>query len=448
MPAAGPPLKIALLGGGGFRAPMIYAGLLRRPHLAIDEVTLHDLDAGRLQRVAAVMAGMAEERARRIPIRTTTRIEDALEGAAFVLCAIRVGGMEGRARDERLAQDASLLGQETVGAAGILYALRTVPVMTEIATLAARAAPTAWFLNFTNPAGVVTEAVQRVLGERAIGVCDSPSALCDRVGAALGHDPADLRFAYAGLNHLGWLTAVRDTAGADLLPALLDAPDRLLGTEEGRLFGPEWLRAIGAIPNEYLFYYRRTRTAIETVGATGTTRGETILAQQRAFYEAPPLPPRQALERWRRVRSERERTYLQEAGEGVHDAPGGDEGGYADIALQAMDALSGAHPATLIANVANHGALPYLPDDAVVEVPCHVSPAGVRPLVPPPLPAHARAMVETIKDVEGAILDASLHGSRDALLRAFALHPLGGGLDTARELAAAAGARARAGTAR
>jgi 6-phospho-beta-glucosidase len=440
-------LKIALIGGGGFRAPMVYAGLLRREQPAA-EVVLDDVDDDRLRRIEAVMAGMAQERGHRIPTRRTTSLEDAIEGADFVLCAIRVGGMAGRARDERLAQDAGLLGQETVGAAGILYALRTIPVMQELARLVARRAPRAWFLNFTNPAGVVTEALHAILGDRAIGICDSPSALCDRVAHALGRPPRSLRFGYSGLNHLGWLTAVHDdNDDADLLPSLLAAPERLDGAEERRLFGDDWLQATGAIPNEYLFYFQRTRAAIDTVEATGRTRGETIVEQQRAFYEAPPAAtPAEALRRWRAVRGERERTYLQEAGDAVHAVPGTDEGGYAEVALQAMDALLGDTPRTVIANVANGATLPYLPDDAVVEVPTLLSRAGVRPLPQPPLPPHAKGLVETVKEVERAVLDAATTGSRPALLRALALHPLGGGLDTARRIAARApeGARTNA----
>lgn len=428
-------MKVALIGGGGFRAPMVYAGLLRRERLRVGEVALHDVSADRLRRIEAVMAGMAEERGHRIPTRTTTRLEDAIEGADFVLCAIRVGGMEGRARDERLAQEAGLLGQETVGAAGILYALRTIPVMTDIAALTERRASNAWFLNFTNPAGIVTEALQQVLGDRAIGICDSPSALCERVAAALDTPPAALRFGYSGLNHLGWLTAVHDARGNDLLPGLLRNPERLEDTEEGRLFGTDWLQAIGAIPNEYLFYFQRTRKAIENVLAMGSTRGESILRQQRAFYEGPaPTTSAQALALWRQVRGERERTYLQEAGEGVHNVPTNDEGGYAEIALRALDALTQDRPEVLVANTANRGTLPYLPADAVVEVPCLLSRAGIQPLVQPPLPPHATGLVETVKEVDRSVLDASVNGSRTALVRALALHPLGGGLDSARDL--------------
>ncbi|MGH7922839.1 MAG: 6-phospho-beta-glucosidase, partial [Candidatus Dormibacteraceae bacterium] len=163
-------LKIAVVGGGGFRTPMVHAGILSRTdRLPVGELCLQDLDACRLRRVAAVLRGQAEEARRSVPLRTTTSLAEALAGADLVLCAIRVGGARARAADERFALQLGLLGQETVGAGGILFALRTIPVMGGIAAEIRRRAPNAWVLNFTNPAGIVTEALIRVLGDRVIG---------------------------------------------------------------------------------------------------------------------------------------------------------------------------------------------------------------------------------------------------------------------------------------
>ncbi len=278
-------LKVALLGGGGFRTPMVHAGLLARaPRLPVAELWLHDVDATRLARIASVLQGQAEEAGAGPAVRVTTDVAAAVDGADLVLCAIRVGGEAARARDERAALDLGLLGQETVGAAGILYGLRTVPIMRDLAEEVGRRAPGAWVLNFTNPAGLVTEAMAQVLGDRVIGVCDSPSALVQRVATALGRPSRDLEFAYAGLNHFGWLLSVRDGGGTDLLPGLLTDPARLGAIEESRLFGPDWLQALGMIPNEYLFYYDRTAAAISETRRRGETRGEALLGPQLAFY--------------------------------------------------------------------------------------------------------------------------------------------------------------------
>jgi 6-phospho-beta-glucosidase len=411
---------------------MVYAGLLSRAdRLPVDELALFDVDEARLGRIAAVCEGLAQERGRRVPVRPTTSLEDALEGAGFVMCAVRAGGLEARARDERAAFEAGLLGQETVGAAGILFALRSLPLLRHLAEVVAARAPTAYLVNLTNPAGIVTEAAQDVLGQRALGVCDSPSGLLERVAGALGRPPARLRFDYAGLNHFGWLLRARDEGGTDLLPGLLADPARLRTIEEGRLFDPEWLADLGMVPNEYLFYYERTGAAMANLRALGATRGEVLLEQQAGLFEAGGTEPQTALATWRRVRADRERTYLAEAGPGVHASPPSEEGGYAEVALRAVDALAGGPPAVLVLNTANRGALPSLPDGSVVEVPCLVDGTGVRPLAQPTLPAHARARVELLKEVERLVLEAARTGRRRTLRQAFALHPLCGGLDAA-----------------
>lgn len=443
-------LKVAVLGGGGFRTPMLHAGLLSRIRsLPVGELWLQDLDPRRLERIATVLRGQAQEAGGGPQVHLTTELAPAVDFADLVLCAIRVGGAEGRAADERAVLDLGLLGQETVGAAGILYGLRTVPVMHDLASEIARRAPRAWVLNFTNPAGLVTEAMRPPLGERVIGVCDSPSALVGRLATALGVPAGDLEFGYAGLNHFGWLVSLRDAAGTDLLGELLGDPARLAGIEEARLFGTEWLQALGMIPNEYLFYYDRTAAAIAETQRRGETRGEVLLGAQVDFYWRAGQAPESALRDWREVRLGRERTYLQEAGDEVHlpDLEG-DEGGYADVALDVAEALTGGPPRTSILNVRNAGTLAHLDADAVVEVPCRVDGAGAHPLPQPALPPVPAARTALLKAIDRLVLEAALERSARALLLAFASHPLCGGMDLAAqlvELAAAGGARAEVG---
>src|SRR5919206_1995896 len=273
-------MKLTVVGGGGFRVPLLYGALLEKaPALSLDEVVLHDIDEARLARIATVLEGLAAERGERLPFRTTTVLDDAVEGADFVFCAIRVGQLEGRVVDESIPLALGVLGQETTGPGGICFALRTIPAMTALAEAIAERAPHAWLINFTNPAGMVTEAVQPILGGRAVGVCDSPSGLCRRVAAALGRDAGELWFDYAGLNHLGWLKGVRDRDG-ELLGGLLADDDRLAGFEDGRLFGGDWLRALGMIPNEYLYYFYED--AVARMGES--PRGAYLLESQAAFY--------------------------------------------------------------------------------------------------------------------------------------------------------------------
>src|SRR3954466_11267338 len=232
-------MKIAILGGGGFRVPLVFSALLARAgRLGLEHVSLYDVDAARLAQITPVLQGLEQERGTRLAFDATTRLDDAIDGADFVFCAIRVGRLEGRVVDERVPLDEGVVGQETTGPGGLCFALRTVPVMVELAEAVAQRAPGAWFVNFTNPAGLVTEAIQDVLGGRAIGICDSPAALCRRVARALGRDASELWFDYFGLNHLGWLRSVHDGT-RDLLPELLADDDALASFEEGRLFGGE-----------------------------------------------------------------------------------------------------------------------------------------------------------------------------------------------------------------
>ncbi|PRY30336.1 6-phospho-beta-glucosidase [Umezawaea tangerina] len=418
-------MRLVILGGGGFRVPLVHRALLAdRTPGRVTELVLHDLDRGRLDAIGRVLA----ERSEGVPdapvVTATTDLDEALRGADFVFSAIRVGGLEGRAVDERIAQEQGVLGQETVGAGGIAYALRTVPVAVDIARRIAAIAPRAWVINFTNPAGVVTEAMSHHLGDRVIGICDSPVGLGRRVARALGADLDTAWPDYVGLNHLGWLRGLH-VGGEDLLPRLLADPARLESFEEGRLFGADWLRALGAIPNEYLHYYYDTREAV----ASGAARGAFLLEQQQGFYAGEP-----SFANWDRTRLEREATYMAETRAEERDSGDLDGGGYEQVALALMHAIANDRRATLILNVPNGSTLSILDSDAVVEVPSLVDGNGARPLSVNPLADHAAGLVTSVKAVDRAILAAAASGSRADALRAFALHPLVDSVGVARRL--------------
>src|SRR3954447_3719168 len=238
-------VKLVLLGGAGFRTPAMYEAVHDvRDALGIDELVLYDVDDARLPRVLQVLEGIDRERGSRVAVRATSDLDDALEGADVVYSAIRVGGIQSRIVDETVPLGLGVLGQETTGAGGIAFALRTIPVMREIAERTAERAPGAWFMNFTNPAGMITEAISEVLGDRAFGICDTPRGMFRRIAAALGRPTESLWFDYAGLNHLGYIQGVLD-GGVDLLPGLL-ADDALLATlEEGDIFDRDFLRSLG-----------------------------------------------------------------------------------------------------------------------------------------------------------------------------------------------------------
>ncbi|WP_446458032.1 6-phospho-beta-glucosidase [Streptomyces rochei] len=430
-------MRLTILGGGGFRVPLVYGALLGdRAEGRVTDVVLHDVDAARLSAVTRVLAEQAAGVPDAPAVTATTDLDEALRGADFVFSAIRVGGLEGRAADERVALAEGVLGQETVGAGGIAYGLRTVPVAVDIARRTARLAPDAWVINFTNPAGLVTEAMSRHLGDRVIGICDSPVGLGRRIARVLGADPDRAFIDYVGLNHLGWVRGLR-VAGRDELPRLLADPALLGSFEEGRLFGPDWLRSLGAVPNEYLHYYYFNRETVRAYREAERTRGAFLRDQQARFYEEMRHPDTPALAAWDRTRAEREATYMAEnreaAGAGEREA---DDlsGGYEKVALALMRAVARDERATLILNVRNRGTLSALDTDAVIEVPCLVDANGAHPVAVDPLPGHATGLVCAVKAVEREVLAAADTGSRTSAVRAFALHPLVDSVNVARRL--------------
>ncbi|WP_427006606.1 6-phospho-beta-glucosidase [Pseudarthrobacter sp. H2] len=445
-------MRLMIAGGGGFRVPLIYRALSSGPFAGlVRELVLYDVDAGRLAAVDAVLASLAGQpgSASFPAVRATTSLPEALDGTDMVFAAIRPGGTAGRTADERIALDLGVLGQETTGAGGISYALRSIPRMLELAAQMRRRCPEAWLLNFTNPAGIVTEALLPVLGPKVVGICDSAGGLVHRAARAAGGALPQGRLGgkpggtldgvgYYGLNHLGWLYRL-ESGGRDVLPELLADGAALAGFEEGRLFGQEFLKRLGCLPNEYLYYYYDTARALAAIRASGRTRGESIDRQQSELYPRLAAAGPDAYRLWESARRSREEGYLAEA------RPAGERrdetdlagGGYERVALAVMRALSGGGGAELILNTANTvpgagpgavPAVPGLPADAVVEVPCKVTPDGVVPL-PQDRPAPAQlALMRRVKDVERLVVEAAGQGAgqgrREAALSAFARHPL------------------------
>lgn len=436
-------MRLTILGGGGFRVPLVYRALLTdRSPRRVTQVHLYDADPARVRGIAQVLTALAAGHSDAPEVRVCTDLDEALTGADFVFSAIRVGGTAARALDERIALRHGLIGQETTGVGGISYALRGLPVVARLAERIAALCPQAWVINFTNPAGMVTEVMTDTLGERVVGICDSPVGLARRVlvtlegaglvppGSATGVGLGDGRVQvdYVGLNHLGWLRGLH-VDGADVLPALLARPDLLGSFEEGRLFRPEWVQTLGAVPNEYLHYYYYQREAKAAEAAAEATRGVYLERQQAGFYAAAAdLPPQQAHELWERTRADREATYMatnrEAAGGFERDESDLVSGGYDQVALAIMHAIAHDDAAELILNVANCGLLAELDETAVVEVPCRVDAAGVHPLPAAPLPGYARGLVAQVKYVERCTMEAALSGSRQAAVRALAAHPL------------------------
>jgi 6-phospho-beta-glucosidase len=265
-------------------------------------------------------------------------------------------------------------------------------------------------------------------------------------GTRLAQVPDGVEVDYLGLNHLGWLRGLR-VDGTDRLPGLLADPDTLKRTEEGRLFGADLLQALGAIPNEYLYWYYARSEALRDVRGAGRTRAEHVRAEQQRFFAAAAGDPGRAAALWAAANDERNRSYFAELRSGERDAADVEAGGYEAIAVglaAALTGVTGPAPARLILNVRNGGTVPALAPDAVIETVCQVDSAGAVPLPTAPPANHELGLMSTVKSCERAIASAALTGSAADALRAFALHPLVGSLGAARTLSAAALAGAAA----
>ncbi|QHK19879.1 6-phospho-beta-glucosidase [Pseudarthrobacter psychrotolerans] len=450
-------MRLMIAGGGGFRVPLVYRALASGAFAGlVSELVLFDVDPARLSAIAAVLRAMPESDggaadggpnagAQPPAVRTTTALPEALAGTDLVFAAIRPGGTAGRINDERVAQDLGLLGQETTGAGGISYALRTIPEMLHLAGQMREHCPDAWLINFTNPAGMVTEALLPVLGRKVIGICDSAGGLVHRAARAAGMPLPDGRLdgvGYFGLNHLGWLYRL-ESGGRDLLPGLLSDPAALGTFEEGRLFPQPFLKDLGALPNEYLYYYYQRDSAAAAIRAMAQTRGESIHHQQAQLYPRLASAGADAYSLWDAARRSREEGYLAEArthGEQRDEADLAG-GGYERVALAVMRALAGAGDAQLILNTPNtlpsgpgggaapggippEPAIPGLPADAVVEVPCTVTPDGAVPLPQSAPGPEQLTLLRRVKEVERLTVRAATHGDRAAAVDAFSRHPL------------------------
>ncbi|ROQ60454.1 6-phospho-beta-glucosidase [Rathayibacter sp. PhB152] len=431
-------MKLVLLGGGGFRVPLVFSALVRDHEPGrVTSVALVDTDRSKLEVTARILAEQSAPHADAPVVSIHTDLEEALPGADFVFSAIRVGGMTGRWSDERIGLSHGVIGQETVGYGGISYALRTLPVVMRLAETIKRLAPEAWVINFTNPAGVVTEAMSQVLGDRVIGICDSPIGLARRALGALGVQSAEARIEYAGLNHLGWVRSLV-VDGVDRLPELLEQPERLESFEEGRLFGADWIRTLGVLPNEYLHYYSFTREVLHADQLAPRSRGGYLVEQQGRFYAEAAHSAHSPLALWEACRHDREQTYMasnrQSVGMGERDEDDLVSGGYEDVAIALMRGIAHDQSARLILNVPNRGVLDLLDDEAVVEVPCIVDATGAHPVPGSSIPDFGRGLVTSVKYVERQTIEAALSGSRAAAVRALAHHPLIDSVGIARAL--------------
>jgi 6-phospho-beta-glucosidase len=425
-------MKVAIIGGAGVRVPLLARGLVHSD-LGITEVALFDVDSARLE----IIAGIARRASDGVPVSSHDRREPCLEGADFVITSIRVGGAVARARDEATAIAHGVVGQETVGPAGMAMALRAIPPMVEYAQIASRLAPAAWLINFTNPVSIVTQAMGQESDARVIGICDTPFEIYEDAAHALDLPATECAYDYFGLNHLGWLREVYH-GGVPHLHRLWDDQSRLASVYRDRLFEVERLQNLRLLPTEYLYYYYRPETALDHIRRAGTSRGAIVARLTEELFSDLAKGVADPLSRYEQYLAARDASYMQvETGSAAPRVKPAWAAlsGYDRIAVMTMRAIAFDSGDVIPLDVFNRGTFPFLADDDVIEVPCAVDRRGPRALRVAPVPEHCRSLMSRVKEYERATVVAALSGSRDDRLRALGLNPLAGPQDRLTALA-------------
>lgn len=405
-------MKLAVIGGGSTYTPELVDGFARlRDTLPLTELVLVDPAAERLATVGGLARRIFARQGHPGRISTTSDLDTAVDGADAVLLQLRVGGQAARAQDEAWPLECGCVGQETTGAGGLAKALRTVPVVLDIADRVRRRNPDAWIIDFTNPVGIVTRALLQA-GHRAVGLCNVAIHLQRKFAALLETDPAQVHLDHYGLNHLTWELGVRlgGPGGSDVLPRLLAEHGPRIAAELH--LPPPVLERLGVVPSYYLRYYYAHDEVVAEMRTKPSRASEVAAMEARLLemYQDPALDQKPAL------LAERGGAFYSEAAVALAAALLGD----------APDAPTGPPGTVQVVNTRNDGTLPFLPDDAVVEVPARVSRSGAAPLPAPTLDPLYAGLVSHVTAYERLALEAALHGGRDRVFRALLAHPLVG----------------------
>jgi 6-phospho-beta-glucosidase len=429
-------MKLSVIGGGGVRSPLLARSIAARAsRLGLDQVVFMDTDPEKLRVFGGLSRQVVAALAPALPFHLTPDLADAVRDADFVITTIRAGGDAARAADERIALRHGVIGQETAGAGGFSMAMRTVPAMTACCrAVEEHAAPGAVILNFTNPAGLVTQAMHDQGFKGVYGICDAPSGMLRQVAAMLGRRAEELDAFCLGLNHLSYFTSLA-MDGGELLPGLLDDP-RLYRETDMRFFEPSLARRSGMLLNEYLYYYHYREKALANMIAAPRSRGEAIqeinagmLAELAGMKEDAGLDA--ALRVFEAWYDKRESSYMaSETGSTTRRDPfrfrigDDDDGGYAGVALGFIGSRVGGAAVEMTLNTANDGAIEGLAPDDVVEITCVIDSHGARAKRGGRLPPAAAELVRRVKAYERMASGAIIKRDRGLAADALFLHPL------------------------
>jgi 6-phospho-beta-glucosidase len=447
-------MKVAIIGGGGTRTPILVKGLLEiEKDLGLEEIALYDIDPERLSLISLVLEELLEEvrpADSRVGFRYAQNLKEALKGSSFVFLTMRVGKEEMRILDERIPLSLGLIGQETVGAGGAAMAVRTVPKVLEIARLIEEECPSSWVINFTNPSGMVTEALLNHSPlERVVGICDGPSSIKVVLSRFLEVPEEEIFLDYFGLNHLGWVKGIF-VRGEDYLPKVMKYLPMFPAIEKLVQFPVEFLLKLRMIPNPYLRYYYFPEKVLEEIQREPKTRGEKVKEMNEALFAALKEGKRRPLEIYNdyigrreshggflgRRESNGENTGRGESQYGeVKENFNLEEGeGYIKVALELLRGLSGFKVGTPVVNLRNRSAILGMEEGDVVEVPVHLLKGFIRPVASGNVPQECLELMRKVKLYEKKLIQGIVEGSREAVIEALSLNPLVGSLDLARRL--------------
>ncbi|NBC97517.1 glycoside hydrolase [Atlantibacter hermannii] len=445
-------MKLAVLGGGGVRSAFLAKSLAYNAHrINLKEVVFLDSSEQNLALFGELARYVFTTIRPDIDFKLTRDPLVALKDANYIITTLRVGGDESRIRDERIALNFNTLGQETTGAGGFAMALRSVPAILEYCRLIEEhAASDAILFNFTNPSGLVTEAIVKSgFTRRVYGICDAPSELIRELPALLGCEERDLRVECYGLNHFSWFTNI--TVNGESVTEKLVAMPELYTRTAMQYFSPELVRLCdNQLLNEYLYYYYYKEEALAAIQASGETRGEQIARINREMREElsgidVKAEPQRAFGVWMKHYLRRENSYMQNESqqEKFHtrepltlqqfiEEP--DTGGYAGVALDILEAVNSKETKRIVVSIPNNGTLDFLRPDDVIEISCDLSKDGLKPVTPAHVPQAQKNMIACVKEYERLGVEAILTGDRSLAVRALMAHPLIGSWSLAEKL--------------
>lgn len=413
-------MKLTIIGGGSIFTPLLLDGLHKyQDELVFDEVALLDIDLEAAERVASFTRRSLARHDKPVPRLLPTRDhQQAIEGSDFVVITIRVGGLAGRVQDEKIPLRYGIFGDETTGPGGFSNALRTIPVMVDYGHEIERWSPQAWVIPFTNPEGLLTEAMTRHTSVRAIGLCTAPYGLRLGVATHLGVDIRRVQADMIGVTHTGWVRSIT-VDGDEFLPKLVDQV--LSQSREDALYPAELMRALDAYPAQWFFsligyeaphFYYHARRVYERQIAEGRTRGEVLIMRQKEILPRLSSPDFTVEE----LSSLREHRVL------------------GDPILSLMSALQNDKAEVHVVDVPQRGAMPTFEPEAVIELPARIDAQGAHPLPVRALPAEVRGLMHAIKAYEELTIEAAVRGSYAVALRALVAHPLVMSYETAKPL--------------